>query len=119
MNSSDHSDTSHELSAAHQLVLRELSSRQIAALIRSLDSRLTGIDYSERGGEPTLIYSFDVAGRQATFGVPARALVSIADLYPEAAARERELQQQYGLTFRQPSEEYRPLSSRQEAGGTR
>jgi hypothetical protein len=84
--------------------LRELTSRQIAVMIRGLDSRLAGIDYDGSASEPVLVYRFDVAGRQEAFAVAAVAgsLMSISDLYPEADAYERALQQRFGLRFRPP-----------------
>lgn len=87
--------------------LRELTPHQVAGMIRALDSRLTDIAYDTSGGEPVLVYRFDVAGRRETFelaAVPGR-ITSIADLYPEAAARERELQRRFGLQFAPPAPE--------------
>jgi len=84
--------------------LTNISPREIAQLIRALDSKLAGIEYDDGGGAPVLVYSFEVAGRRETFVVPAKPgpLVSIGDLYPDAAARERELEARYGLTFHHP-----------------
>jgi len=83
--------------------LRELTPHQIAEMIRGLDSRLAGIEYDDSRDEPVLVYRFEVAGRQEEFAVAgAASLTSIADLYPEAAARERELQQRFGLRFGPP-----------------
>jgi hypothetical protein len=87
-------------------VLRQFSPRQVALLIRALDSRLISIDYQPGADEGLLSYTFEVAGRQQTFrlAVPRDALESIADLYPEAAAHEQNLGQR-GLTFRRRSED--------------
>ncbi|MBK9713957.1 MAG: NADH-quinone oxidoreductase subunit C [Kouleothrix sp.] len=81
--------------------LRELSARQLAGLIRALDSRLLGIAYDDSAGEPALVYSFEVAGKIQRFSLAVRpeGLTSIADLYPAAAAYERELAGWLGLAF--------------------
>jgi hypothetical protein len=70
-------------------------------MIRALDSRLTDITYDASGTEPVLVYGFEVAGRREQFAlaVTSERVTSIADLYPEAAARERELQKHFGLRF--------------------
>jgi hypothetical protein len=83
-------------------LLRELSPHQIARMIRSLDSRLISISYDDRGDAPVLVYSFEVAGKQQAFPVVVdpTTLISIVDLYPEAAGYERALQRQFGLRFR-------------------
>jgi Ni,Fe-hydrogenase III component G len=88
-------------------LLHNVPPRQIAKLIRGLDSALAGIEYDASGAAPVLVYSFEVAGRRERFAVPAQpdALVSIADLYPAAAAHERRLQRQYGLIFRRPADQ--------------
>lgn len=85
-------------------LLRDMSPHTIASLIRSLDSRLLGIEYDDTGGVPVLSYRFEIAGRVEVFPVLVRSpdLPSIVDLYPEAAAREQALQHQRGLTFRSP-----------------
>ena len=49
--------------------LRGLSPREVAMLIRSLDSRLTGISYQQQAGEQLLIYTFEVAGKVQSFQV--------------------------------------------------
>jgi len=88
-------------------LLRELSPHQLARLIRSLDSRLVGIEYDHR--RDVLVYSFEVAGKKQAFPVaiePAK-LVSIVDVYPEAAGYERALRQQFGLTFQKANSEER------------
>jgi hypothetical protein len=84
--------------------LRELTPHQIAGMIRGLDSRLASIEYDDSTSEPVVVYRFEVAGRREAFAVAASAgpLTSIADLYPEAAAREREIQRRFGLHFRPP-----------------
>ena len=83
-------------------LLRQLTPRQIAEMIRALDSRLDSIEYDDSGGEPVLIYRFELAGRQEEFVVSAAGgqLTSVADLYPEADAREREIHRRFGLEFR-------------------
>jgi hypothetical protein len=83
-------------------LLRELSPQQIARMIRSLDSRLISISYDDRGDVPVLVYSFELAGKQQAFPVVVdpTTLISIVDLYPEAAGYERALQHQFGLRFR-------------------
>ena len=85
-------------------LIHELSPERIARMIRGLDSRLIDITYDHRSDAPVLTYRFEVAGRQQTFPVvvdPAM-LVSIADLYPEAATLERALQREFGLLFHRP-----------------
>lgn len=85
-------------------LLRQLTPHQIAEMIRALDSRLDSIEYDDSAGEPVLIYRFELAGRQEEFVVSAATgpLTSVADLYPEAGACERELQHRFGLEFRPP-----------------
>jgi Ni,Fe-hydrogenase III component G len=85
----------------HGVPLSELSPQRIARMIRSLDSRLIGIAYDERGDVHVLVYTFEVAGKKQEFPVvvdPTK-LVSIADLYPAAAEHEGALQEQFGLMF--------------------
>ena len=82
-----------------------VSVRRIAGAIRSLDSRLIGIEPGGSAVAPLLVYTFAVAGKRQAFRLPigAETVDSIADLYPEAAAREQELQRQIGVTFAPPS----------------
>ena len=86
-------------------LLRDMSPHTIASLIRSLDSRLLGIEYDDRGGTPVLSYRFEVAGRAEVFPMLVQSpdLTSIVDLYPEAAPREHELHDRFGLTFHCPA----------------
>jgi hypothetical protein len=88
-------------------LLHGFSPRQVASLIRGIDSRLVSIDYAENLGERTLVYTFEVAGKRQPFriAVPGTPIGSIADLYPEAGAQERELQRRFGLEFQPPSAE--------------
>jgi len=83
-----------------------LSPRRVAGLIRALDSRLVGIEYDASGEAPTLVYIFELAGiiRQFAMAVRPGTLNSIADLYPEAAAYERDIERRCGLAFRPPDE---------------
>jgi hypothetical protein len=101
---SDTTNDTQRASLSIRQVLHNVAPRQIAKLIRGLDSKLADIEYDTSGDLPVLVYSFEVAGRREQFAVLARpdALVSIADLYPAATAHEHLLQQQFGLTFRQP-----------------
>jgi hypothetical protein len=82
-------------------LLDGVSVRRIAEAIRSLDSRLIGIEPGGSAVAPLLVYTFAVAGKTQAFRLPigAETVDSIADLYPEAAAREQELQRQIGVTF--------------------
>jgi arylformamidase len=93
-------------SKPNELLLRGLSPRQIAHMIRGLDSRLVSIDY-QSAEEPVLLYRFEVAGKTQGFSLVVRpeSLFSIVDLYPEAAARERELARRFGLSFQLPEAE--------------
>jgi hypothetical protein len=86
-------------------LLHAFSPRQVAGLIRGIDSRLVGIDYAENMGERALVYIFEVAGKRQQFRIaaPGATVASIADLYPEAAPQEHELQHQFGLVFLPPS----------------
>ncbi len=87
-------------------LLRMFSPRQLAMLIRSLDSRLTDIGYEQSAGESVLVYTFEVAGKHQTFRLVVRpgALESIIELYPEAAAWEQELLSKFGLVFQRPKD---------------
>ena len=82
-------------------LLRAHSPRQIALMIRSLDSKLVRIELDDREGARALMYTFELAGERQTFRVAANSptLPSIADLYPEAIPHERALAQQLGLQF--------------------
>jgi hypothetical protein len=88
------------------LLVRTLSPRQLAVLIRSLDSRLTNIDYEQSADQPVLVYTFEVAGKSQTFRLVVRpeSIESIIELYPEAAVWEQELLRQFGLVFRPPKD---------------
>src|SRR5690349_21309808 len=83
-----------------------LSPRQVAALIRGLDSRLVNITVEEVGAERTLVYTFELAGKLASFRLPLlpeASTESIVDFYREAEAQERELLERFGIEFQQPS----------------
>ena len=97
--------------------LRSVTPHQIAEMIRGLDSRLAGIEYDERAGEPVLVYRFEMAGGRQAFALAAAPglLTSIADLYPEADTYEREIERRYGLRFRHPDIE---AAEKRRAGDT-
>lgn len=92
-------------SQASNMLLHEFSPRQIASLIRRIDSQLVSIEYAENVDERALVYTFEVAGKRQPFciAVPSTPIASIADLYPEAALQEQELQRRFGLAFQPPS----------------
>jgi hypothetical protein len=78
---------------------------QVAKLVRQLDSRLASIVGEEKEDKLTLAYTFTVAGSTHVFAidVEGKTVVSIADLYPTAAAFEQALSQQWGLVFKRPN----------------
>lgn len=78
-----------------------LNPHKIAQTIRSLDSRLLAIELDENDGQPRLVYRYEVAGRIEPFYIPITTLPvdSIAELYPEALAYEKELSECYGIEF--------------------
>lgn len=82
-------------------LLRGQSPRVIATVIRGLDSRLAGIEYEAAADEPALTYTFEVAGMRRAFrlAVAPPPLESLVDLFPEAAACERQLSERFGLRF--------------------
>jgi len=88
-------------------LLHGFSPRQVASLIRGIDSRLVSIDYDESASERALVYTFEVAGKCQPFriAVSGAPIASIADLYPEASPREQELQRRFGLVFQPPKAE--------------
>ena len=87
------------------LLLRGLTPRQVARTIHGLGSRLVSLVYAYHAGQPVLVYTFEVAGRAASFRtVVPEVLESISDLYPEAAALEQALGE-IGLVFRLPQRE--------------
>jgi hypothetical protein len=92
---------------ASQPLLHGFSPREVASLIRGIDSQLVSIEYAKNVDERALVYTFEVAGKRQPFciAVPSTPILSIADLYPEAAPQERELQRRFGLVFEPPSAE--------------
>jgi hypothetical protein len=88
-------------------LLHSFSSRQVASLIRGIDSRLVSIDFIENASEPMLVYTFEVAGKRQPFRIALSStpIASIADLYPEAASQEQGLHHRFGLVFQPPSAE--------------
>jgi hypothetical protein len=96
-----------QLSQASQPLLHRFSPRQVASLIRGIDSQLVSIEYAKSVDERALVYTFEVAGKRQPFciAVPSAPIASIADLYPEAAPQEQELQRRFGLVFEPPSAE--------------
>ena len=96
----------HEHLVSDEPLLLGVSVRRVAGAIRDLDSRLIGIELRSGTAESLLVYTFAVAGKTQAFRVPitSETVDSIADLYPEAAAREQELQRQIGVTFAPPAE---------------
>lgn len=104
----NHSDPEEQVHRPEQASapLKGFSPRQVAKLIRALDSRLASIEYERRAGEPVLTYTFEVAGKAQPFdiAVTSEALESIVDLYPDAAAHEQQLGQ-FGLMFHPPANE--------------
>jgi hypothetical protein len=93
-------DSQHERPQQEIPLLFGISPHEMAGAIRSLDSKLVGIEIDQSAAR-MLIYTFTVGGKRQAFRLPigTAPLESIADLYPEAAAREQELQRQYGLAF--------------------
>lgn len=91
--------------ASTPAVLRSVLLRKTAGTIRSLDSRLEGIDHHPRATGPVLVYTFALAGREETFEVAVEPVMdSLADLYPAAAPLEAELARQHGIVFRRREE---------------
>ena len=102
----DHASAGQEhLFQTSQPLLHGFSPREVASLIRGIDSQLVSIEYAENHGERALVYTFEVAGKRQPFciAVPSTPIASIADLYPEAAPQELELQRRFGLAFQPPS----------------
>src|SRR5690242_19202852 len=86
-------------------LLHSFSPRQVASLIRGIDSQLASIDYVENVGGHALVYTFEVAGKRQPFRIaaPGITIASIVDLYPEAAPHEQELHRRFGLVFQPPN----------------
>ena len=89
-----------------ELPLRGLTPRQVAQTIHGLHSRLVSLVSAYHAEQPVLVYTFEVAGKVASFPlvVAPEMLESISDLYPEAAAQEQALSAA-GLVFRLPRKE--------------
>ncbi len=83
-----------------------MTPRQVAHTLHGLQSRLVSLVYAYHAGQPVLVYTFEVAGKEASFPivVAPEMLESISDLYPEAAAVEQALGE-IGLVFRLPQRE--------------
>ena len=81
--------------------LRNLSPREVATVIRSLDSHLIQIAYEQAPDGNVLIYTFEVAGMRRSFrlALAPDELESIGDLYAEATVHEQRLVDQFGLAF--------------------
>lgn len=85
--------------------LDHITPGQVASFILGLGGRLVSLDGHSEDGHQTVVYTFEVAGKEQAFQAPVRdgSVESIAHIFTEAAQAESELQHLLGIAFRAPT----------------